>query len=218
MVLINPNFTFVFVDGTQHDVDDGNLTVACGKHRILGKRVDVPCGGTVSLRHPPPFSPKTGWAYRFQGGLGQRTLFHDSILGVDLTASIGGYVDNVDVFLDLQMLFGWTNGGLPVRQTRVGPSIDAELFSRVRLGAGLSLGGTSISRVTNDTTLDAFSAGARVFGSVDVWRPGEHAAVYLLGQLSIDSAGVLSSNDHDGRQSVPSATIWGPTIGVGARF
>ncbi|HSO30972.1 MAG TPA: hypothetical protein VLT33_00610 [Labilithrix sp.] len=161
---------------------------------------------------PPRASGVTG---RFHGGLGQRALFEDSILGADLTASLGGYIDTVSIYADLQMLFASDNG-LAFRQFRVGPSIDFEVISRLRLGAGLSAGGTTLTRATTGKTMEAWSWGARILGSVDLFQSEGRTAVYVLGQLSVDTAGTFLGSDH--RRSVATAVMWGPTVAAGVRF
>ena len=228
VVLVDENRRAVIVDGVYQRVDGGAVTVTCGKHRILqrddlflqdedprnqraisaalrkAKPVDVPCGGNISIRHA-----KSSFAGRAHGGVGQRTLFKSSVLGAELAASIGVHVrDIVDVyFLEVQVLFASTSVGLPVREYRVGASADFEPFTRVHFGVGTSLGAIEVTRATNGHTLGVISAGARLFASVDVWRIGDRAGFYLLGQLSLDSVG-----------GVPATSIWGPTAAIGARF
>jgi hypothetical protein len=166
----------------------------------------------------PPEPPKktVGVTGRVHGGVGQRRLFDDSIVGADLTGSLGLYVNNVDLYFDVQLLFA-SNEGLPFRQYRAGPSIDFEAFSRLRLGFGISLGGTSITRETTGATMTAFSVGARIFTSIDLFKFEDRASVYLLGQLSADSAGTLFPSESRSR-SVPATALWGPTLAVGVRF
>jgi hypothetical protein len=165
------------------------------------------------LATPPP-KKKIGVTGRFHGGLGQRSFYDNSALGADLTASFGAYIENLNVYFDVQALFA-SSEGLPVRQILAGPSVDFQLVSRLRLGAGIALGGTTVSRVTGGT-MSAFSAGLRVFTSVDLFDVGERGAMYVLGQLSVTSAGTfLESNT---RGSVPTAAVWGPTIAAGVRF
>jgi hypothetical protein len=143
-------------------------------------------------------------------------LYGASILGADLTASLGAHFGSrFSLYGDLKLLFG-SAGGLPVRQFRVGPSVDYEAFPRVHLGAGLSVGGTSITRATTGETLNALSIGLRVMVSVDLWKEGEHAAIYLLGELSVDSAGTFLADEE--RKGVDATLSVGPTIGVGGRF
>lgn len=163
-----------------------------------------------------PKKKKVGVTGRVHGGLAQRQLFDDSILGGDVTGSIGLYVNSVNLFFDVQLLFGSSNG-LPVRQTRAGPSVSFEAFSRVRLGLGLSFGGTSISRETSGDTMTAFSVGGRIFTTIDVVQVDNRTSIYLLGQLSVDSAGTLFGGDSRSR-GVPTTALWGPTLGAGVRF
>jgi len=165
----------------------------------------------------PPRKPKraSGLTGRLHGGLGQRKLLSDSLLGADLTASVGGYIESVSIFADLQVMFA-SDQGLPLRQYRIGPSLDVEVFSRMRLGAGLSAGGTTLTRTTTRKTMDAWSWGARIFASVDLFQLEGRTAVYLLGQLSVDTAGTFLGSDT--RRAVPTVVMWGPTIGAGVRF
>lgn len=166
---------------------------------------------------PKPPRPKraTGVAGRLHGGLGQRNLFGDSILGADLTASLGGHVDNVCVYADMQLLFASDNG-LAFRQYRFGPAVDFEIVSRVRLGAGLSVGGTTVSRASNGKTMEAWSWGAHVLASVDLFQLEGRTALYLLGELSVDSVGTFLGSSS--RSAVPISSMWGPTIAAGVRF
>ncbi len=166
---------------------------------------------------PKPARPKheTGVAARVHGGLGQRSLFGDSILGADLTASLGGHVDNVCIYADVQLLFASDNG-LAFRQYRFGPAVDFEIVSRVRLGAGLSVGGTTLERATNGKTMEAWSWGAHVLASVDLFQIEGRTALYLLGELSVDSAGTFLGSSS--RNAVPISSMWGPTIAAGVRF
>jgi hypothetical protein len=158
---------------------------------------------------------RSGVTGRFHGGLGQRALFDDSLLGADLTASLGGYIESVSIYADLQMMFA-SDSGLAFRQFRVGPSVDVEVISRLRLGAGLSVGGTTLTRATTGRTLDAWSWGARILGSVDLFQTEGRTAIYALAQLSVDTAGTFLGSDH--RRSVPTAVMWGPTVAAGVRF
>lgn len=171
---------------------------------------------------PPPPAPeespnkrKVGLAAKIQGGVGQRRLFDDSIVGADLTGGLGLYVNSVDIYFDVQLMFA-SDEGLPFRHYRFGPTIDFEAFSRVRLGAGISLGGTSLSRETTGSSTTAFSFGAHILGSIDVWQLSDRGALYVLGQLSVDSAGTLFGSDS--RKGVPTTVLWGPTLALGARF
>ena len=75
--------------------------------------------------------------------------------------------------------------------------------------------GTTVDRATSTEQLRAFSAAARIFGSVDVWRD-ERWGLYLLGDLAVSSAGPLFAGDH--RQSVHATSLWGPTVAAGVRF
>ena len=144
---------------------------------------------------------------RVHGGPGQRTVFGDSIWGADLTAGVGLSIDNVDLYiLDAQVLIAGTTGGLPVRQYRFGPSVDVEVLSRLRVGGGCSVGGTVIRRATTRKAMGALSFGVHAFASFDVWRVGEHAAFYVLGQISVDSASAFGIS-RGNREGVPTASL-----------
>lgn len=163
-----------------------------------------------------PKKKKVGVTGRVHGGIGQRSLFDDSIVGADITGSLGLYINSVDLFFDVQLLFA-SNEGLPVRHTRAGPSVSFEAFSHVRLGLGVSLGGMSVTRATSGDTMTAFSVGGRIFTTVDVYQFDERTSLYLLGQLSVDSAGTFIGSDSRSR-NVPATALWGPTLGAGVRF
>jgi hypothetical protein len=188
------------------------------------RTIDVSCGGTLGLEQvspfelPPPPEKRTyklGHTGRLHGGVAMRRFLGDNVIGADLGVSLGGYVDNVNIYGDLQMFFGSTEG-LPLRQYKIGPSLDVEPISRLRLGLGLSLGGTTVTSADGDTTRSAFSAGARIFVSFDIVKIDERAGFYVLGQLSGDSTGALFPDDDRGH--VPEGTIWGPSIAVGGRY
>ena len=165
----------------------------------------------------PPPKPKraSGFTGRLHGGLGQRKVFSDSVLGADLTGSLGGFIEAVSIYADLQLLFA-SDKGLAFRQYRIGPSIDFEVISRLRLGAGLSMGVTTLTRATNGNILEAWSWGARLLASVDLFQLEGRTAVYLLGELSVDTAGTFLGSDT--RRAVATTVMWGPTIGAGVRF
>lgn len=175
--------------------------------------VDAPVATPAQAASVPP-QRRVGMIGRVHGGLGERRLYGNSVLGADLTGSLGAYSDNLNVYFDAQLLLA-SSEGLPVRQYRLGPSVDFEPFSHLRLGVGASAGGTTIAR-TSGGTMYAFSLGARVFASVDLWKIGERGGVYILGQLSVDSAGTLFETKYRG--SVPTAVLWGPTVAMGVRF
>jgi hypothetical protein len=242
VVRVDPKLQTVIVDGAYQRVTEGVIVVPCGNHQILQRDdlllddpsprrrkitqdalgdapvVDVPCGDEISVAHRSQRKRRGDAIGRVHGGPGQRTVFGDSIWGADLTASVGLSIDNVDLYiLDAQVLIAGTTGGLPVRQYRFGPSVDVEVLSRLRVGGGCSVGGTSIRRATTRRTMGALSFGVHAFASFDVWRVGEHAAFYVLGQISVDSASTFGIS-RGNREGVPTVSLWGPTLAVGARF
>lgn len=156
-----------------------------------------------------------GFRARLHGGMGQRSFFGASLRTAEGTFSLGGYIDDVDVYVDLQVLLSSVRD-LSIQQYRVGPSVDVEVFRRMRLGGGLSLGGISMARATTSTPMSAFNWGARVFASFDVVRYGDRGGLYVLGQLSVDSVGSFLASKRSGDADSPS--MWGPTVALGARF
>jgi hypothetical protein len=171
----------------------------------------------AAAEEAPPPRPKraSGFSGRLHGGLGQRKVFSDSVLGADLTGSLGGYIESVSIYADLQLLFA-SDKGLAFRQYRIGPSIDFEVISRLRLGAGLSMGVTTLTRATNGKVLEAWSWGAHLLASFDLFQLEGRTAIYLLGELSVDTAGTFLGSDS--RRAVGTTVMWGPTIAAGVRF
>lgn len=164
---------------------------------------------------PPKPNRASGLTGRLHGGLGQRKVFSDSVLGADLTGSLGGYIESVSIYADLQLLFG-SDEGLAFRQYRVGPSLEVEVISRLRLGAGLSMGVTTLTRATSGKVMEAWSWGARLLASVDLFQLEGRTAIYLLGELSVDTAGTFLGSDT--RRAVGTTVMWGPTVAAGVRF
>lgn len=199
--------------GTELRVLTGGGTL----HKVL---VAGEPGGEVDLEVATPKRraavrrSNVGFAGRAQGGIGLRRFYGDSIVAGEATFGVGIYVDNVDFYVDFHVLSG-TVEGLGVRQYRGGATFDAELFDRARVGGGLALGGTGVDRAVSSNTMHAFTVGMRIFVSFDVVRLGEHPAIYVLGQLSVDTATGFATRDE---RPVQATTLWGPTLAVGARF
>lgn len=239
LLRVSPSLRVVRVDGRPLRVEGGAVIVPCGRHRIATRgssppHVDIPCGADVSLvalesaareamkgeratRHAAVVRTPGVLTGRAHAGAGARWLFGAPGFGAEVAASLGVRIRAIDVLADAGVFIGATSGGLALRQFRIGPSADGEVVERLRIGFGMSVGGTQVVRATKGRALNAFSLGVRGFTTFDLWKGVEHASVYLLAQAGVESATTLSPEDNRA-SGVPAAMIVSATLGLGARF
>lgn len=96
----------------------------------------------------------------------------------DFRLALGAHNDKLAFYGYGDLLYGDTTAGLRVTDGSVGLGTDAR-FDRFRFGAGLFIGSLRIQRATFDGHAQAYSVGALVHTSGDVYRfgfRGDHAA------------------------------------------
>jgi len=187
------------------DVDEN------GAPRVPAPRPSPPAEPSRSARSP--FVHFTGHA---DAGAGARWLFGDALVGAAIDLGIGlRFGERVHLYHDVRLLFADV-GGLFLHQYETGPALVAEVADHVLVGGSVTIGGTTIERVTTGGSFAAFSVGLHLQATYDVIQL-EHARLGVVGGISFDSAGQLFASD-DRQRGVDATVIWGPTLGIGARF
>jgi len=97
----------------------------------------------------------------------------------DFRLSLGAHSKHVALYGFADLLYGDTTAGLRVVDVSAGIGMDGRI-SRFRVGAGLFLGNLRIQRATFDAHSQAYTVGALIHTSADLYAFGPHGdhAVY----------------------------------------
>ena len=153
-------------------------------------------------------SEKTGFRARLLAGPTYRLIYSVPVIAADIQLAVGGQWKGAAAYFTVNALTGGTSFGLFTQHYAPGVMVEGVL-DRLRLGGGLQLSLTRITRETNGNAMISLGIGGHLVASYDI--VDFDGGTFLAGaRLSVDK---LSG---DGGAAGP--VMWGPTAFIGVRF
>jgi hypothetical protein len=157
-------------------------------------------------RPPPQVLP----AFRIEGGATFTRIYDIPINGGQGSLAVGAeFPGPFAIYGNLTLFGGQQETGLSAVHVKLGGEVEGR-FGRLRLGAGVNVGYLSLGQATTNSDIAALTFGVEGRVSFDVLRWGERekGALFVVGKIGGDAIGGWDA----------SPWIWGPTVGLGARF
>jgi hypothetical protein len=156
-----------------------------------------------------PVPSRTGkFAAKADGVFAYRRIYDVGIYAGGVAGSLGAEWRRAAFYVDGAFWTGRTEYGLGAREGMLSMHVELK-FERFRIGAGLGHGFVELEKATHAASSVALTVGPFALATFDlVELGGDHRAVYL--RTSIDARFVAAAD--------AAPVVWGPAVGLGARF